>query len=124
MIAGRVHHNKIYVELRVHGSEGREITVEAKVDTGYTGDLTLPSEIVSQLKLKWERSNAIFLADDSPRIVDEFEAYVEWDDQLRKLTVDQIDSTPLIGMSLLYNHELKVQIHPAGKVQIKRLRRT
>lgn len=124
MITGRVRNNRIWVDLRVFGKDGREAVVEAVIDTGYTGALTLPTSIVSQLQLTWERRNKAFLADGTPLNTDEFEAYISWDGEKRKISIDQFDSVPLFGMSLLYNHELKVHVYPAGKVQIKRLRRS
>jgi len=123
MIVGRMRHNQIFVELRVRGNGGVEVVVEARIDTGYTGELALPSQLIADLQLTQERINEFFLADGTPVRLHEFEAHVLWDNKLRKISVDQIESVPLIGMSLLYNHELRIQVYPGGVVQIKRRRR-
>ena len=43
------------VSLRVRGPEGREREIETVIDTGYSGNLTLPPELVAELELPLSR---------------------------------------------------------------------
>ena len=42
------------VRLRVRGPSGRDLETEAIIDTGFTGSLTLPKEVVTRLGLLFQ----------------------------------------------------------------------
>jgi predicted aspartyl protease len=46
------------------------------VDTGFNGWLSLPPDVISQLKLAWKRRGRAVLGDGNECIVDVFEAVV------------------------------------------------
>jgi hypothetical protein len=54
---------------------------------------------------------------------DVYQAKVIWDGLVRPVFVDEIDTTPLVGMALLRGYEYKMQVRARGKVTIKRLPR-
>ena len=61
MIVGSVSaHREAIVRLVIVGPQGREREIEAIVDTGYTGSLTLPSEVVFDLGLPFRRGEVRF----------------------------------------------------------------
>jgi predicted aspartyl protease len=61
------------------------------------------------------------LADGSECLFDVFEAKVVWDGKTRSILVDEADTDPLVGMTLLAGFELKMEVRSGGKVTIKRL---
>jgi clan AA aspartic protease len=95
--------------------------VEAIIDTGFDGWLSLPSSIIFPLDLVWRRRGRALLADGSEIIFDIYEAIVIWDGEARRIPVDQAETTPLVGMSLLEGYELTVQAQPGGNVTIASL---
>jgi clan AA aspartic protease len=121
MIVGVVRRREPLIRLTVRGFRGRRQEVEAVVDSGYTGWLTLPPAVIAVLHLRWRSFGRGTLADGSVRLFDVYQAKVEWDGRVRPVFVDEFDATPLVGMSLLRGYELKMQVRAGGKVTIKRL---
>lgn len=51
--------------------------------------------------LNWKRHGQALLTDGSESIFDIYEATVVWDGQLLAIAIDEADSDPLVGMSLM-----------------------
>lgn len=107
--------------LTVRGPQGQEQEIQAVIDTGFDGALTLSSVLIDALGLEWRRRGRALLADGGESVFDIYEAIVVWDGQPRRVTVDAADIMPLVGMSLLYGYELTVQIVEGGQVFITAL---
>jgi clan AA aspartic protease len=123
MIVGIVRGREALVRLIIRGSRGRQQEIEAVVDSGYTGWLTLPTTVIAALDLRWQTLGRGILADGSVSTFDVYQAKAVWDDRLRRVYVDEFDATPLIGMALLRGYEYKMEVRARGKVTIKRLAR-
>lgn len=108
------------ISLIVFGPQGRE-RIEAVVDTGFDGWLTLPPNVVTRLRLPWRSFERATLADGSESLFNVYEATVDWDGRPIPLVVDEADTTPLIGMALLEGHELNMAVRAGGSVTIKAL---
>ena len=122
MITGKVNaYREAVITLKVLGSEGREQQIEAVVDTGFTGFLTLPSAFIAALRLPWRRRGRAELADGSATVFDVYEARVLWDGEDRRIAIDSAETEPLIGMSLLYGYALTVQVIDGGSVTIQKV---
>jgi len=67
MIKGLVNANHAAgLPLSLHGPEGQGVgEVNAVIDTGYSGSLTLPPALVSELGLSYAFSSRATLADDT-----------------------------------------------------------
>ena len=104
--------------LTVRGSQSQE-EVEAVVDTGFNGYLTLPTPLIEALGLRPLRRGLAILADGSGISFDIHKAVVEWDGYPRRIAVSAADTDPLVGMSLLHGYELTVQIVDGGSVFIR-----
>ncbi|MEO6194804.1 MAG: clan AA aspartic protease [Thermoanaerobaculia bacterium] len=109
------------LRLPVRGLQGREQTVEAVLDTGFNGYLTLPPGLISALGLPFRRNGRAVLGDGSEITFDIHEAVVLWNGQLRRIAVDAADTEPLLGMNLLYGHELNLQVIEGGSVIVRPL---
>jgi len=123
MITGMVKSDEGRIRIKVKGFRGREREVEAVIDTGYTGSLTLPSALIAALGLRFRSVERALLADGSECLFDVYHGKVFWDRQVRRVLVEEADTEPLIGMRLLRGHELKMQVRYRGKVTIRRLPR-
>lgn len=122
MINGRVTvYREAIISLSVKGSEGQSKEIDAVIDTGFNGFLTLPASLIQELGLVWRRRGRAMLADGSESLFDIYEATITWDGRPRRIAVDEVNSDPLIGMSLLYGYELTVQVVDGGRVVINPL---
>ena len=109
------------VRLTIVGPRGRATKVEATVDTGFDGYLTLPLELIRRLDLTFRRRGRAELANGDDITFDVYEATVAWDGGRRRIEIDEADTTPLLGMELMDGCELNIKIRPGGRVRIKRL---
>ncbi len=122
MIRGVVKRSEGVVRLSIFGRRGQQETVEAIVDTGYDGYLTLPPTMIRELELRWISFGDATLADGSEIEFDVHEGEILWDRRRTLILIDSSDSTPLIGMRLLEGFELTMQIRQDGPVLIKRMK--
>src|SRR3712207_5525708 len=88
------------IRLTIHGSGALPRELEAVIDTGYNGELTLPRATVATLGLTWRRRGRATLVDGSSTAFDVYTAQVMWDGALRLVVVDEADTDPLVGMRL------------------------
>jgi clan AA aspartic protease len=123
MIVGLVQGREALIRLTIRGSRDRLHEIEAVVDSGYTGWLTLPPSAIAALGLRWQTIGRGILADGSVSAFDVYQAKVVWDGRVRTVFADEFDATPLIGMALLRGYEYKMQVRARGKVTIRRLPR-
>lgn len=107
------------VRLVVRGPSGRSREVEAVVDTGFNGYLTLPPALASALELPFVTSNPAFLADGSEATFDVYSVTVLWDGQPRHVDAHMSDATPLVGMRLMDRHSLYVEVESGGRVVVQ-----
>jgi clan AA aspartic protease len=124
MIVGIVQGREPLIRLTIRGFRGGEQEIEAVIDTGYTGWLTLPPAVIGALNLRWRTFGRGILADGSVSFFDVYQAKLVWDNRVRPVFVDEFDATPLVGMALLRGFEFKMQVRARGKVAIKRLLRS
>jgi clan AA aspartic protease len=125
MITGVVtERREAVIGIRVRGPAGQDQEIEAVIDTGFDGWLSLPSAIIAQLGLMWSQRGRAFLADGSETVFDIYEPTVDWDDEARRISVDQAETVPLVGMSLLRGYELVIQVQPGGNVTVRALSQT
>ena len=122
MIAGVVStEHEATIGLTLIGDEGQQVRVQAVIDTGFDGWLLLPRTIIEELRYAWLGRNDTVLADGSATSLNAYEGYVVWDRRRRTIYVHEADSTPLVGMGLLKDHELNIQVRNGGSVTIRRL---
>ena len=122
MITGTFDRDEARIRLKVQGPRG-ERQIEAVIDTGYTGTLTLPVKLIKDLGLPWSTIERSTLADGSECVFDVFTASVLWDGRVRRILLDEAEIEPLIGMQLMKEYELRIQVRQGGRVTLKRLAR-
>jgi clan AA aspartic protease len=122
MISGWVNaYREAIVRLTVRGLQGQEQTIEAVIDTGFNGYLTLPPALIAALGLPFRRNGRALLGDGSAVTFDIHEAVILWGGRSRRIPVDAAETDSLLGMGLLYGHELSVQIIEEGDAFIRPL---
>jgi clan AA aspartic protease len=121
MIAGVVEFREARIQLEMRGRRGSKREIDAVIDTGYTGWLSLPPALVAALGLRWKAYGRGTLADGSECLFDVYFAKVIWDGRARIIRVNELNANPLVGMSLMKGYQLTMQIRERGKVTIKRL---
>jgi clan AA aspartic protease len=95
--------------------------VDALIDTGFSGFLTLPSDIISTLGLTWQGRDVATLGDGTSCTFEVYIATVIWDGQYREVYINESETMPLIGMALLHGHRLQVDAIEGGSVKIEAL---
>ena len=101
------------------GPQGQEQEVEAVIDTGFNDYLTLPPYLVAALGLPFAAPTRATLADGSEVEMNYHRATVVWGGALRYVLVLACEGGSLVGMSLLYGHEMYVHVVDGGLVTIK-----
>ena len=120
MITGIVNPDyEAVIHLLVQGPAGQEREINAVIDTGFNGFLTLPPILIAALGLtRLSRGRAI-LANGTEDIFDIYGVTVLWDGQPRYIETDAVDTTPLVGMALLNGYDLHIQVMDGGRVAIQ-----
>ena len=119
MIEGTV--NDAYeplVALTLQGSEEQTREIEAVIDTGFTGFLTVTPALAAQLGMRYRSRGWATLADGSETAFDIYDVTIIWDGEPRRVEADVADVTPLIGMRLLDGHNLNIAVQSGGRVVI------
>ena len=79
----------------------REATIDAIIDTGFDGFLTLPASVVADLALPLAGATRAALGDGSEVFLDAFEAVVLWDCDERRVVTLETKGEALVGMAML-----------------------
>ena len=93
--------------------------VEAVIDTGFNGALALPPALITELGLPFVGEGRAILAngDEEPFAV--YGVMVVWDGQPRFVETGAVGVDPLIGMALMDNYTLTIEIRQGGQVTIQ-----
>lgn len=106
MISGAVTANgEAIIRLEILGPDGGRREIEAILDTGFNGSLTLPTDIVSALSLPLVGDRRATLADGGEVLMDMHLARVLWHEGREyEVLVLRAEGGPLVGMELMYGN--------------------
>jgi clan AA aspartic protease len=122
MITGVVNVNgEAIIRMVVGNLSKKRVVVDAIIDTGYTGFLTLPPSTITELNLPWRGSEEGVLGDGSTQMFDVYSAEVIWDGEFRTVKINESNTNSLIGVGLLYGYEVCIKTVNRGMVTIKTL---
>ncbi len=122
MIIGSVNSNlEAIIPISIYGLNNQIYTIDGILDTGFDGWLSLSPDLVTQLNLTWKRQGRAILADGSESIFNSYEAVILWDGVRLTIPIDEANSEPLVGISLMSNYQLIIQIFPEGKVELQNI---
>ena len=120
MIEGAVNVNyEPVISLPMRGPEGQMREIEAVVDTGFNGFLTLPPALVAELGLPFRFRGQAVLANGNEETFDVYGVTVLWDGQPRYVESGAVGVDPLVGMLLLDRHNLNIDVADGGRVLIQ-----
>ena len=123
MITGVFNEREVRVPLTVRGPGGQNQGVAAIIDTGFSGHLTLPLAIIKALGLDHLGQGRALVGDGSIQVFDLYEAALIWDEESLIIDIARAETEPLLGISLVYGHDLRIQAIEGGKVTIEKLLR-
>ncbi len=109
------------IPLVVQGTQGQEETLDAIIDTGFTGFLTLPLPQIAKLGFPYQGLIDAQLGNGSAAEFDMFAGAVVWGGQLRHGIVLAVDGSPLLGMALLSGSRVCLDVIDNGSVTIEPL---
>lgn len=109
------------VRIAVLGANGHLSEFEAVIDTGFNGDLTLPSAAIVELGIPFIGNRQVALADGSRQLVDVYAATVRLNGDEMSAQVDVADTEPLVGMRLIEEYGLHIEVIEGGAVTIELL---
>jgi len=109
------------LRLPVRDASGQEQQIEVVLDTGFSGSLTLPPPVIVALGLPFRSRGSALLADGSQTEFDIHAATIAWDGAPRNILVEAADTDPLVGMGLLYGHDIHIRAVDGGHVTIQNL---
>ena len=122
MMQGIVDQNcEATIRLVVGNLDSQRQMIDAVIDTGFTGFLTLPSSVLADLNLRAYRREEGILGDGSTCIFDVYRGLVIWDGELRRIDINESDTEPLFGMGLLYGYRMQLDVIEGGTVTIQAL---
>lgn len=107
-------------EERFHQRQ-RRYSKEELARRGFTGFLSFPISIVTELELSWSYRDRATLGDGSEVLFDIYDGMVIWGGQYREIEINAAETEPLIGMSMLRGYRLQVDTIQGGLVAIAEL---
>jgi clan AA aspartic protease len=120
MIVGQVNADlEITIRFHVRGSAGQAQAVEAILDTGFNGALTLPAGAIATWGLPLRTQSTAILADGSVQTFDVHVAAIHWNGRWQTILIQSIDADPLLGMALIAGHDLNARVIDGGRVEIE-----
>ena len=125
MIRGRVDtQREARVALEIRDTAGQAHPVEAVIDTGFNGHLTLPRAAIQRLNLAPAAPITVTLATGTRELLNTWRGQILWNGRLRTIRVLESRGNPLLGMGLLAGNQLTIQVRVNGEVVIEELDET
>ena len=100
------------------GENGVPARVEAMVDSGFAGQLSLKPHLVDALQLRRTRSERAYLADGRSTTCDMYRVQLHWQGHPRTVEVACLNGHPLIGLGLLRGSQLRMMVEDDGVIEI------
>jgi clan AA aspartic protease len=118
MMFGIVNNNCEATILVVVRNNTKLKSINAVIDTGFTGFLSLPNDIIAELGLPWSYRDRGTLGDGSEVLFDIYDAVAIWDGKTQEIEINSAETDPLIGMSMLRGYRLQIDTIEGGLVII------
>ncbi|MBM4032738.1 MAG: hypothetical protein FJ291_13245 [Planctomycetes bacterium] len=123
MIEGHVTaHRQAVVCVRLYATTGMSEPADVTMDTGFTGFLALPPDLIARLGLPCLGLRTGFLADGREAVLNVFEAVVDWHGERRRVTALEVQRGGLLGMGILEGSHVAFDAIQNGPVQITPLK--
>ena len=107
------------VAVEVSNGDGAWQTVEAVLDTGFSGELTISQDLIESLGLDYASEIQMVLADGEDTTVYAYQGFVNWFGQTRRAEIIASEGVPLLGMSLLNGCKITMRVRAGGEALIE-----
>lgn len=118
MISGPIENRQALIPIIYRMPGQPDLILEHVVDTGFTGELTLPPAAITAMKLPFAYDEDIRLANDNSEQVSVHIATLLWNGQELAVRVFATGRRPLFGTALMDGKELVIQFADKGLVTI------
>lgn len=118
MLTGRISDLQAWVAVEILDNYGESHPVEVVLDTGFDGQLAFPISVIRWLELVRAGLQYAELADGNTSSFMSYRATILWYGQPRAVQVIEADSEPLLGMALLLDSLVTLQVREGGPVTI------
>src|SRR5439155_26916846 len=108
-------------QVSIIGADGEAMVLNAVVDTGFNGSLTLPAAIIERLDLPWRNRGSAILRDGNLVDCDIYSATIVWDGQRRSILVESAETDPLVGMRQMEGYRIIIDDVDGGPVTMTRI---
>ena len=109
---------EIVIQLDVLATNQSCVSIQAVVDTGFNGFLTLPIDVLNVLEASAAGTRRAELGDGNLVEMDVYFVQVRWRDEEREILALQAEAAPLAGMSLLWGSRGRFDAQDGGVVTI------
>jgi len=110
---------EILLSLNLLAADGSNVSVQAMLDTGFNGFLTLPPSLLQLMTARLIGTRRAELGDGR---ITEFRAFmvtVVWHDGPREVLAIASETTPVVGMSLLWGSRVAFDAQEDGAVTVE-----
>ena len=122
MIHGHISQDlDLIVPVYVLDQNGYAYRLEAAIDTGFTGELSLPSHWIKRLGLVPDDPTDFTMANNATESFDTYYGYMLWHGSRIEVQIIAAEGTPLIGVGLLQDNLLTAAIAYNGAITISPL---
>lgn len=98
--------------------------IEAVVDTGFNGELTLPDIVLQSIGAIPAGMRTVQLADGNFVVMNEYIVRLLWHGRPRDVVAMEAESTPLVGMELLWGCRVTFEVQDQGPMVIEEISMT
>ena len=106
------------IPLVLRDPAGVRLTVNALIDTGFSGPLALSRAILATIGASWHSEGQAVMGDGTFKRFDFFSVEVEWQGAWRSVLAWEVSGDALLRMELIAGHELRIAAKPGGIVEI------
>ena len=118
-MAGRVNGDlEAIVQVSMEDNRGNYHAFDCVVDTGFDGFVALPADTIQELGLISRGRRQTGLVNDSEAMLPVYLAIVDWRGEFSEVSVLQTEQDFLVGMALLENSTLTIQVWDGGSVTV------
>jgi clan AA aspartic protease len=121
MMTGRIAKREAILRLQVIDQNGAVVDVEAAIDTGFTGFVGLPAAVINAHSFDYLGQRQVTLGDGSLVALELYGAHVIWHGRRKLIILSTSNSGPVLGMALLEDSRLTMDVRDGGQVLIEPL---
>ena len=108
-----------YIQIVIVCPDGSRKPVNVMVDTGFNGDLALPSELIASLGLKPSGTYEVLFVNRKVDTLRSFDGIIEWNGIERPVVVFEVEDDRLLGTDAMRDSDLTVRFRNGGPVTIR-----